>query len=138
MEALGATAAYASYSADDFEATRSFYELKLGCTPVLEWDRADGRGVYYQLGDVPVAEILDTATGQPLLSTPEPWSLSIVVIVVSARQTHDELVARGVAVTSPLVGEPWGIYFGVEDPNGVPLYFVQQAPVTAVSGGQPV
>jgi uncharacterized glyoxalase superfamily protein PhnB len=96
------------------------------------------RGVYYQLGDVPVAEILDTATGQPLLSTPGPWSLSIVVIVVSARQAHDELVARGVAVTSPLVGEPWGIYFGVEDPNGVPLYFVQQAPVTAVSGGQPV
>jgi predicted enzyme related to lactoylglutathione lyase len=127
MEDLDAIAAYASYSAGDFEATRSFYELKLGCTPVLEWDRADGRGVYYQFGDVPVAEILGAAVGQPLLSPPEPRSLSVVVIVVSARRAHDELAARGIAVTSPLVNEPWGIYFGVEDPNGVPLYFVEQA-----------
>jgi catechol 2,3-dioxygenase-like lactoylglutathione lyase family enzyme len=127
MEVLGVTAAYASYSAADFEATRGFYELKLGCTPVLQWDRADGRGVYYQFGDVPVAEILGAPVGEPALPSPEPGSLSIVVIVVSARRAHDELVARGVAVSSPVVDEPWGIYFGVEDPNGVPLYFVQQA-----------
>jgi catechol 2,3-dioxygenase-like lactoylglutathione lyase family enzyme len=127
MEALGATAAYASYWASDFEATRNFYEIKLGCVPVLEWDRADGRGVYFQFGDVPVAEILGAPAGQPSVSPPGPWSLSIVVIVGSARRAHDELVARGIAVTTPPACEPWGIYFGVEDPDGVPLYFVEHA-----------
>jgi predicted enzyme related to lactoylglutathione lyase len=126
VEALGVTAAYASYSASDLERTRSFYEVNLGCTPVLEWDRADGRGVYYQLDDVPVAEVLGAAAGQPPLSPPEPGSLSIVVLVASARGAHEEILARGVAVTAALVREPWGTYFGVEDPDGVPLYFVEQ------------
>ncbi len=125
------TAAYASYSVSDMEATRCFYEVKLGCTPVLEWDRADGQGVYYQLDQVPIAEILGAAGGQASLSPPGPGLFSIVVIVSDAHRAHDDLAARGVVVTSPPIMESWGRYFGVEDPDGVPLHFVEQAP-----GGQ--
>jgi catechol 2,3-dioxygenase-like lactoylglutathione lyase family enzyme len=127
MEDFRVTAAYASYSVSDMEATRCFYEVKLGCTPVLKWDRADGQGVYYQLDQVPIAEILGAAGGQASLSPPEPGSFSIVVIVSDAHRAHDKLAGRGVVVTTPPMTESWGRYFGVEDPDGVPLYFVEQA-----------
>jgi catechol 2,3-dioxygenase-like lactoylglutathione lyase family enzyme len=42
-------AAYTSYTAQRFETTRHFYESILGCTAVNQWDREDGRGVYYDL-----------------------------------------------------------------------------------------
>jgi hypothetical protein len=77
---------------------------------------------------VPIAEILGAAGGQASLSPPESRLFSIGVIVSDAHRSHDELAARGVAVTSPLIAESWGRYVGVEDPDGVPLYFVEQAP----------
>ncbi len=121
------SAAYTSYAVTDFAVTRDFYEAKLGCIPVREWDRADGQGVYYQLGQVPVAEILAAARDQTPLVPPVVGSFSIVVIVPDAYRAHEELAARGLTVTIPPVTEPWGSYFGVDDPDGVPLYFVEQA-----------
>jgi hypothetical protein len=47
-----------------FEATCSFYETSLGCTPAYAWDRAGSRGVYYDLDGSPVAEILDASRGE--------------------------------------------------------------------------
>ena len=127
MEALGGAAAYTSYAARSFEATRSFYEAQLGCMPVFAWDRADGRGVYYNLGQVPVAEIMDAARGDEALLPPTPGTFSIVVIVADAVRAHGELSARGVTVTTPLANEPWGRYFGVQDPDGVELYFLERS-----------
>ncbi len=136
MEDFRVTAAYASYSVSDMDATRCFYEVKLGCTPVLEWHRADGQGVYYQLDRVPIAEILGASGGRAPLSPPEPGSFSIVVIVPDAHRARDELAARGVVLTTPPITESWGRYFGTEDPEGVPLYFVEQAPRGLVSSAQ--
>ncbi len=127
MEAFHGAAAYTSYSVSDFDATRSFYEVKLGCTPVITWDRADGQGVYYELGDAPVAEILGAPRGEAALPPPVPGSFSIVVVVSDASRARKELIARGVTVTTPPVIEPWGRYFGIGDPDGVPLYFVEHA-----------
>ena len=126
MEAFHSPAAYTSYSVSDFEATRSFYEVQLGCTPVIAWDRADGQGVYYELDHAPVVEILGARRGDAALAPPVPGSFSIVVVVTDADCAHKELIARGAAVTTPPVTETWGCYFGIEDPDGVPLYFVEQ------------
>jgi predicted enzyme related to lactoylglutathione lyase len=129
MEALRRAAAYTSYSARAFEATCDFYEAQLGCTPVFAWDRADSRGVYYDLGQAPVAEIMDAARGEEALAPPTPGTFSIVLIVGDAGRAHDEVSARGVTVTTPLVSEAWGRFFGVQDPEGVPLYFLERAEV---------
>jgi catechol 2,3-dioxygenase-like lactoylglutathione lyase family enzyme len=128
MEGFQVAAAYTSYSVSDFEATRDFYEAGLGCSPVTGWDRADGRGVYYRLGQVPVAEILAAARGEAPLSPPAPGSFSVVLIVGDARRAYAELAARAVTVPTPLTVETWGSYFAVDDPDGVPLYFIEQAP----------
>jgi catechol 2,3-dioxygenase-like lactoylglutathione lyase family enzyme len=127
MEELQVSAAYASYSVTSFEATRSFYETTLGCTLVLGWDRPDGRGGYFRLGHVPVAEILAAAHVGPSLPPPPAGSFSIVLIVADARLAHDELRRRGATVTTPLTAPDWGSYFAVADPDGVELYFVEQA-----------
>ena len=126
MEAFRTAAAYTSYSARAFEATCDFYEAQLGCTPVFGWDRPDSRGVYYNLGAAPVAEILDAARGEDALAPPAPGTFSIVVIVRDAHRAHDEVSARGVTVSTPLVSEIWGRYFGVQDPDGVLLYFLER------------
>jgi hypothetical protein len=42
------------------------------------------RGVYYNLGQVPVAEIMDAARGEETLIPPAPGTFSIVVIVTDA------------------------------------------------------
>jgi predicted enzyme related to lactoylglutathione lyase len=126
MEALDNTAAYTSYSASAFDTTCSFYEAQLGCTPAFAWDRADSRGVYYNLGQAPIAEVIDATRGEEALSPPPPGSFSIVVIVDDAVRTRDEMGARGVTVTAPLVNEPWGRYFGVQDPDAVMLYFLER------------
>ncbi len=127
MEDFGPSAAYTSYSVSNFAVSREFYEVKLGCTAVREWDRADGQGVYYQLGAIPVAEILASGGDQAPLVPPAAGSFSIVVIVSDAHSAHDALLGRGARVTTPPVTEHWGTYFGVDDPDGVPLYFVEQA-----------
>jgi predicted enzyme related to lactoylglutathione lyase len=127
VEALGGTAAYTSYAARSFESTCNFYEAQLGCTPVFAWDRPDSRGVYYNLGQVPVAEIMDAARGEEALIPPKPGTFSIVVIVADAARVHGELSARGVIETTPLANEPWGRYFGVQDPDGVSLYFLERS-----------
>jgi hypothetical protein len=57
-------AAYTSYFESGFEATCSFYEMSVGCTPAHAWDRADSRGVYYDLDGSPAVEILDTSRGE--------------------------------------------------------------------------
>jgi predicted enzyme related to lactoylglutathione lyase len=127
VEALGGIASYTSYAARSFEATRTFYEAQLGCIPVFAWDRADSRGVYYNLGRVPVAEIMDATRGEEALIPPTPGTFSIVVFVTDAVRVHGELSARGVTVTTPLANEPWGRYFGVQDPDGVALYFLERS-----------
>jgi predicted enzyme related to lactoylglutathione lyase len=127
MKALGGAASYTSYAASSFEATCSFYEAQLGCTPVFAWDRADSRGVYYNLGQAPVAEIMDAARGEEALISPAPGTFSIVVIVADAIRVHGELSARGVTVTTPVANEPWGRYFEVQDPDGVALYFLERS-----------
>jgi predicted enzyme related to lactoylglutathione lyase len=126
MTALQVSAAYTSYQVTSFEATSGFYETTLGCTPVLAWDRADGRGAYYRLGQVPVAEILAAARGEPPLPPPAADSFSIVLIVPDAREAHAELAARGATMTAPLTTQDWGSYFAVADPDGVELYFLEQ------------
>lgn len=133
MEALGDAAAYTSYSARAFEATCRFYEAQLGCTAVFAWDRPDSRGVYYNLGQAPVAEIIDAARGEEVLIPPTPGTFSIVVIVPDAARAHDEVSARGVTVTTPLVNEPWGRYFGVQDPDAVALYFLERVDPPSLS-----
>jgi uncharacterized glyoxalase superfamily protein PhnB len=50
-----------------------------------------------------------------------------VLITTDARGAHDQLRARGAELTTPLTTEFWGTYFAVADPDGVPVYSVQQS-----------
>lgn len=130
---MGDAAAYTSYSARAFEATCNFYEAQLGCTPAFAWDRADSRGVYYNLGQAAVAEIIDASRGEEAPIPPTPGTFSIVMIVPDAARAHDEVSARGVIVTTPLASEPWGRFFGVQEPGGVALYFLERADPPSLS-----
>lgn len=59
--------------------------------------------------------------------TQAPDLFSLVLITTDARGAHDQLRARGAELTTPLTTEFWGTYFAVADPDGVPVYSVQQS-----------
>jgi catechol 2,3-dioxygenase-like lactoylglutathione lyase family enzyme len=120
-------AAYTSYTAQRFETTRHFYESILGCTPVNQWDREDGRGVYYDLEQMPLVEILAPPGAEEFPpEAPPPGGVSIVIVVEDLRTHRADLVGRG-GEAGPVVAEDWGTYFGLADPDGVPVSFVERA-----------
>ena len=61
MQEVGATEVFFSYYASDFDATCRFYVDVLGCERGVSWDRADGRGAYFNLSGSPVVEVLGSA-----------------------------------------------------------------------------
>jgi hypothetical protein len=74
-----------------------------------------------------VVEIL--APPRPAEFPPEvqpPRGVSIVIVVEDLRTHRADLVGRG-GEAGPVVAEDWGTYFGLADPDGVPVYFVERA-----------
>lgn len=117
--------AFASYQVSQFDATYKFYEQVLGCHPVDEWDRPDGRGAYFAIGDAALVEILGAPRGGQPLTPPPPGSFMVVVWVGDLEETRQAVNARSAEV-APVVSEAWGRYFPVRDPDGVEVYFLER------------
>jgi predicted enzyme related to lactoylglutathione lyase len=122
------TGAYVSYTASNFEATCRFYEDVLGCERTEEWDRDDERGAYYDLEGISLVEILGFSRDGPTFTTPDTDSFVVVVTVVDAQAALEVVRGRGADTVESLTEEAWGRYFGVRDPDGVSIYFLDRRP----------
>lgn len=126
--------AYVTYNASDFDATSHFYETILGCKASEMWDRDDGRGAYFELGGVSLVEILGAARGAPALGSPDTGSFMVVMVVADAQAALDLVGERGADTIEPMIEEPWGRYFGVRDPDGVPVYLLERSSIGTDQG----
>ena len=68
---------------------------------VNQWDREDGRGVYYDLEQMPLVEILAPPGAEEFPpEVPPPSGVSIVIAVEDLRTHRADVVARGGEATS--------------------------------------
>lgn len=111
----------------NFEAMLHFYRDLLGLTVVNAWDRPDSRGAILAVGgrvENATIEVLDAAglvvAGQP------PADLELALHVDDATAGRDELEGRGATIAHELQDTPWGHRrFGLDDPDGLRIWFVQ-------------
>ena len=97
----------------DVEATAAFYRDVLGFT----WDFGDA--AYAVVWRENSAIHFSQGSGAPA-------SVHLFLWVRDVDAIHDEVVARGAEVVTPLGDRPYGLReFAVRDPNGVDLVFGQ-------------
>ncbi len=103
----------------DIDAARAFYTEKLG----LEVDPEQSGPnfvLFNRPGGVGASLALSSEGDGQVYTGVELWWY-----VENADATHDELVARGVEVATPLMDMPFGRTFSVKDPSGNTLYLLQ-------------
>jgi lactoylglutathione lyase len=111
----------------NFESMLHFYRDLLGLIVVDAWDNPGNRGAIVAVGwqaEKTTVEILDLAglanPGQP------PANVEVGIYIVDATAWHNELRDRGVRIARGLEDTPWGHRsFGVDDPDGLRIWFVQ-------------
>jgi catechol 2,3-dioxygenase-like lactoylglutathione lyase family enzyme len=113
---------YVALATDSFDEVASFYGELLGFPVVAEWDRPNGRGRRYDLGGLRL-EILDNIRERQRLELFTPDQRTHIVIEVE----NIDVVRRRLALRTP---EPrtvsWGArLFQIQDPDGVPVTFLQ-------------
>ena len=87
------------------------------------WKEDSGSGAVLEASNGETLELLGSGTG---LSWPHPTGLELGFFVDDVQAWHDHLVAAGVPVTRDLKVEAWGdTVFGVDDPDGVRIWFGQ-------------
>jgi catechol 2,3-dioxygenase-like lactoylglutathione lyase family enzyme len=113
---------YVALATDRFDEVVRFYGTDLGFPVVEQWERPNGRGQRFDLGDMRL-EILDNQREQQPLRLGVPADRVHLVIEV-----EDIDVARRriqIDVPSPQATS-WGArLFQVRDPDGVPVTFLQ-------------
>ena len=115
-----------SYNVSDFEATASFYTDILNFTASVSWDRADGRGAFFVGEGNGVVQVFAAARTKEPYDSPPPGSFMIVLIVDNIEAYLDLIVSNGAEVQCPIEKFEWGKYFGLLDPNGVRIYFMER------------
>lgn len=115
-----------SYNVSDFDATASFYTDILNFTASVSWDRADGRGAFFIGEGNGVVQIFAAARNKETYDPPPPGSFMIVLIVDNIEAYLDLIVSNGAEVRWPIEKFEWGKYFGLIDPNGVRIYFMER------------
>jgi uncharacterized glyoxalase superfamily protein PhnB len=102
---------------DRYDDSVAFYGGRLGLAVFDEWTEPT-RGAIWRLADG-LVEVAEPPAGEP---APVVGGVFLAVEVDDAQARHDELVARGVEITSPLAVQPWGHRsFEITDPNGLHL-----------------
>ena len=115
---------YIAFATDAFDAVSGFYGGVLGFPVVAEWDRARGRGRRFDLGGGLRLEILDNAREPEPVCLDSSLRVHVVVEVDDVEHTWSQL-----AVTAPAPATTsWGAkLFQIQDPDGVPVTFLQWA-----------
>lgn len=113
---------YIAIATNKFEAVASFYGETLGFSVVEQWDRSRGRGRRFDLGDGLRLEILDNAR------EPHPVKLETsarVHVVIETADIDATWSSLKIAAPHPL-DTSWGArLFQIQDPDGVPVTFLQ-------------
>lgn len=113
---------YVALVTERYDEVVEFYGRRLGFPIVDEWDRANGRGVRFDLGGMRL-EILDNQRERRPLDLGDPADRVHVVVEVNdieATRMRLEIEAPPVQSTS------WGAdLFQIRDPDGVPVTFLQ-------------
>ncbi len=113
---------YVALATDRFEDVVRFYGTSLGFSVVEQWDRPNGRGQRFDLGDIRL-EILDNERKRKPLRLGEPADRFHVVIEV--KDIEDS--RRKIKIeTPPPQATSWGArLFQIRDPDGVPVTFLE-------------
>jgi predicted enzyme related to lactoylglutathione lyase len=98
----------------DVDKTKAFYADQVGFT--VDHDRTVSDEIRF-VQITPPGSACSIAFGNGLVDG-EPGSVKgLQIVVADAQQAHDELAARGVAVTD-VETHPWGTFVHFEDPDG--------------------
>lgn len=103
----------------DPERSRAFYGEQLGLAVYREFGTGPERGTVYFLG----GGFLEVSGRSDTLPSP---AVRLWLQVEDVTAAHEELRAKGVAITRPPVREPWGlIEMWITDPDGTPIVLVE-------------
>ena len=107
----------------NFNRALEFYEHILGFRRLTGWQRDTGSGVVLEAAGGETLQLLGPPDGT---TWPRPAGVELGFFVEDAQAWHDHLVASGVPVTREMKVEAWGdTVFGVDDPDGVRIWFGQ-------------
>lgn len=107
----------------DFDRSLEFYERVLGFSRITLWRQHTGSGAVLEASGGETLELLGAPAG---MSWPHPTGIELGFFVEDIKGWHDHLVAAGVPVTREMKVEEWGdTVFGVDDPDGVRIWFGQ-------------
>ncbi|CAL9591788.1 hypothetical protein SUDANB6_05274 [Streptomyces sp. enrichment culture] len=103
----------------DPERSRAFYGEQLGLAVYREFGTGPERGTVYFLG----GGFLELSGRS---DTPPSPAVRLWLQVEDVTAAHEELRAKGVAITRPPVREPWGLVeMWIADPDGTPIVLVE-------------
>ena len=113
---------YVALVTDRFDEIVHFYGEDLGFPVIKQWDRANARGLRFDLGGMRL-EILDNQRERKPLALGTPADRFHVVIEVD----DIEVAGRDIKIDAPPIqNTSWGArLFQVHDPDGVPVTFLQ-------------
>lgn len=113
---------YVALATDRYDEVAAFYGQRLGFPIVDEWDRANARGLRFDLGGMRL-EILDNQRERSPLVLGESVDRFHVVVEV---ENIEEARQRIEIEAPPPQSTSWGArLFQVRDPDGVPVTFLQ-------------
>lgn len=116
-----------SYSTRKFDETKRFFEEVLHFDCVSAWDsEADGRGAYYYVCGNGLIEIMDADSRGDWGPPPPHDAFSMIFIVPDASARLADLTRAGCVIDQSLVEQPYGAFFAIRDPNGVPIYIMER------------
>lgn len=113
---------YIAFATNAFDAIVDFYGGSLGFPIVAEWDRSNGRGRRFDLGGGLRLEILDNGRER------HPFRLDVSSRVHVVIEVEDiEAAWRMMTPAAPVPSlTSWGArLFQIQDPDGVPVTFLQ-------------
>ena len=113
---------YIALATDAFEEMAYFYGVSLGFPIVASWDRPNGRGRQFDLGQLQL-EILDNRRARRRQDLNTLGGRFHIVIEVD---DVDEVRQRLPMATPASEKTSWGAtLFAINDPDGVPITFLQ-------------
>lgn len=116
-----------------FELMLAFYRDKIGLDVIESWDEPGNRGAILALpGDVENAHIEVIHLGHVAQLDTPPANMALNLYVDDAIAWRDTLILAGVVIARDLKDVPWGLRsFGVDDPEGLRIWFQQQLDTSA-------
>jgi phosphoribosylformimino-5-aminoimidazole carboxamide ribotide isomerase len=112
----------------EFDRSVDFYERILGFSRLKAWEAEDGAGpgIILRTIDGGSLELFGPPPGATSAEAPKGAMLAFYVGDLQA--WHDHFESAGIPIAQGVTDNPWGDRsFGIDDPNGVRIWFAQMA-----------